>query len=130
MHPTEISKTQLALVKHILSDLFQSAPSDYLMVAPQFICLVCIRCLEKISYLIDGLSWKFGDLHGKHNVKNKFHIHNLPSGTTSGRTWKSGEKVAVCKFTKSNALLGCFSRFLNYANGTKSRKASRFYTRR
>ena len=55
MHPTEISKTQLALVKHILSDLLESARSDYLMVAPQFICLLCIRCFEKINYLLDGL---------------------------------------------------------------------------
>ena len=35
----------------------------------------------------------------------------------------------ACNFTKSNILHGCFSHFLNCANGTKSRKASQLLFR-
>ena len=35
--------------------------------------------------------------------------------------------ILHCNSTKSNILHGCFSRFLNCTNGTKSRKASYIY---
>ena len=36
-------------------------------------------------------------------------------------------QVETCKFTKSNTLRGCFSRFLKWTNDTKSPKASTYF---
>ena len=57
----------------------------------------------------------------------------LPNGTLCAictickiqKTWKTPEED--CNFTKKNTPPWVFSRFLNCANGTKSRKASQMY---
>ena len=38
-------------------------------------------------------------------------------------SWRSVTVSSACNFTKVTLLHGCFSRFLNCTNGTKSRKA-------
>ena len=58
-----------------------------------------------------------------------YHLHNLKNVKNShgGMLLWVKLQAEACIFSKSNILHDCFSRFLNCANDTKSRKASHLY---
>ena len=83
-------------------------------VLPNFLCLIVFIYLSLLYYVMRSAIW-----YHSYNLKNVKNTH----GGVLLLVKLHANPAALLKVT---LLHGCFSRFLNYTNGTKPRKASQF----